>query len=301
MTASFERFMVTLHGQRGAAWVAGLPALIADLEARWGLRALPPFPNLSYNYAAPAELADGTPAVLKLGVPGPELLSEMAALGHFGGHGCVRLLACEPELGAMLLERLRPGTMLSTMADDEAATRIAANVMLDLWRPPPAEHRFPQAAEWASGLGRLRALFDGGTGPLPERLVVAAEGYFKELLAAGAEPVLLHGDLHHFNILSSERASWLAIDPKGLVGDRGYEVGALLHNPVGSCLDVPDPAGKLARRVSTLAEMLTMERQRVAMWGMAMAVLSAWWSLEDANEVDHEVLRCAELLDGLVG
>lgn len=300
MRTTFEQTIVALHGPAGEAWLANLPALIAAYEARWTVRAFPPFPNLSYNYAAPGERQDGTPVVLKLGVPSPELRGEIEALRLYDGRGCVRLLEGAPDEGALLLERLRPGTMLSTVADDEAATLIAANVMRALWVPAPVEHSFPTVAGWAAGLKRLRQGFAGGTGPLPAPLVDVAEGYFAELLASSGEPVLLHGDLHHFNILAAEREPWLALDPKGLVGEAAYDVGALLHNPVGGYLDVPDPGRKLARRVAILAEVLGFDRRRIAMWGTAVAVLSAWWSVEDQGVVDEEVLRCAALLRALV-
>jgi streptomycin 6-kinase len=130
--------------------------------------------------------------------------------------------------------------------------------------------------------------------------VETAEHYFEELLASPEAPVLLHGDLHHFNILSAEREPWLALDPKGLVGEAAYEVGAFLYNPVGSYLAVPDPARKMERRVAILAEELGFDRRRVSMWGMAAAVLSAWWSIEDQGLVDEEVLQCAALLKRFV-
>jgi streptomycin 6-kinase len=296
VTSSFERTIVDLHGQRGQAWLDGLPALIADCAARWGLRMRPPFPNLSYNYAAPAERLDGRPVVLKLGVPSNgELQSEIAALRLYDGRGSVRLLEADPGAGALLLERLQPGTMLSTVTDDEAATRIAATVMRKLWQPAPAEHNFPSVAKWASGLQRLRTMFGGGTGPLPAPLVDLAENLFAELLASADAPVLLHGDLHHYNILAAEREPWLALDPKGLVGEPAYEVGAFLHNPF-DVLAGPDPARKLARRLEVLAEELDIDRQRLTRYGVAVAVLSAWWSVEDQGATNEGVLRCAELM-----
>ncbi len=298
----FERTIGDLHGAAGAAWLKALPDLIAACEARWDVRASAPFPNLSYNYAAPAVRRDGTPVVLKLGFPSDDALrNEMEALRLYDGRGSARLLEAAPAAGAMLLERLRPGMLLSTLADDEEATTIAAHVMRQLWRPAPVEHAFPTVAGWAAGLGRLRTMFDGGTGPLPASLVDKAEQYFAELLADAAAPVLLHGDLHHYNILSAEREPWLAIDPKGLVGEAAYEVGAFLHNPTPGYLDVPQPGRKLARRVAILSEVLGFDRQRVAKWGVAVAVLSAWWSVEDHGEVWEEVLVCAGLLEELVG
>ncbi len=255
-----------------------------------------PFPNLSYNWVSPALRQDGVPAVLKLSFPGDEeFLTEAAALTSFGGRGICRLLELDPTLGAMLLERLQPGRPLTAVENDEEATALAANVMKNLRRPVPPDHGFPTVSDWARGFERLRSRFDGGTGPMPEDLVGKAETLFAGLLASEGERFLLHGDLHHENILSAGGGSWLAIDPKGVVGEAAYESAALLHNPVGA-LDGPDPRGLLERRLDVLSEELGPGRTRVRAYGLAQAVLAAYWSLEDGGRVWDEALTFAGLL-----
>src|SRR5262249_34292324 len=155
-----------------------------------------------------------------------------AALRLFDGHGMAELLAWDDDDEVMLLEALQPGTLLKTIADDTAATSIAAAVMRQFWRPVPAQHPFPTVADWGRGFTRLRKYYGGGHGPFPLRLLEEAERLFAELSASMAEPVLLHGDLHHDNILAAQRQPWLAIDPKGLIGEPAYETGALLRNPL---------------------------------------------------------------------
>lgn len=296
----FADMMIEMYGDKGVTWLRQLPALIDACERRWSLTALPPFPDLSYNYVAPAVLADGTAVVLKLGVLNPELLTEIEALRFYDGRGMCRLLAADSEWGALVLERLKPGTMLVSLEDDEQATSIAAQVMRQLWRPaPPEPHPFPTIAKWAAGLGRLRPQFDGGTGPFPAQLVEQAEALFTELLASQAEPVLLHGDLHHYNILTAERHPWLAIDPKGVVGEPAYEIGAWLRNPF-DLLDRPQPARILARRVDQLAEVLELDRARLAGWGMAQAVLSGWWNFEERGHAWERVMVIARHLADLL-
>jgi streptomycin 6-kinase len=292
----FVRTQHELYAEAGAAWLENLPTLIAECEARWSLTVGPPFANLSYNYVAPATQRDGTPVILKLGVPNKELVTEIEALRLYDGRGICRLIDADAERGILLLERLQPGGMLSEVADDEEATAIAAQVMSQLWRPVPADHPFPTTAKWANGLERLRGEFGGGTGPFPARLVEQAERLYTELLASAAEPVLLHGDLHHFNILTAERQPWLAIDPKGVVGEPAYETGALLRNP--------DEQRMLdrriqARRVDLLASELGLDRQRILGWGIAQAVLSAWWSYEDHGHGWEATMALAELLADL--
>lgn len=220
----------------------------------------------------------------------------------YDGRACVRLLDDDRERGALLLERVRPGTTLIAIEDDGERTRIAARVMGRLWRPAPGAHRFPTVERWAAGLARLRARFDGGTGPLPPDLVDTAERLFVELIDSMGEPVLLHGDLHHENILCSEREEWLAIDPKGLVGEPAYEVGALLRNPLPWLFEQsrPRPAELTARRASVLAEALGFDRERILRWGFAQAVLSAWWCIEDAGGCWQDQIHCAEIIQDVL-
>ena len=218
------------YGQAGADWLDRLPALVAEIEERWSVRASEPFES-SYHYVAPAVREDGSEVVLKLGVPNDDYHREADALRVFSGRGAVRLLKADPDRGAMMLERLKPGAQLENVPDDERAISIAAGLMKRLWRPAPREHRFPEVSEYEGGLNWLRAQLDGTT-PLPRLLVRRAESMLQELLAQKNEPVLLHGDLHHWNILSAERESWLAIDPKGVVGDPAYELGPFIAVPV---------------------------------------------------------------------
>ncbi|MBK8904957.1 MAG: phosphotransferase [Anaerolineaceae bacterium] len=266
----------------GAEWLARLPDLLAVCERRWGVVIRPSTFTLSYNYVAPATLADGTEIVLKAGVPNRELRTEIEALRLYDGRGCVRLLDADADQGILLLERLSPGEMLTIVTDDDAATHIAAQVMQAMWRPLPAEHNFPSVADWAAGLAELREEFGGGTGPFDRRLVETAESLFTDLLASSGEPVLLHGDLHHYNILSAGDG-WRMIDPKGVAGEPAYEVGALLRNPF-TLFDEPDLKRITARRLDILAETLALDRERLRQWSLAQAVLSAWWSYEDGGD-----------------
>ena len=143
--------------------------------------------------------------------------------------------------------------------------------------------------------------FGGGSGPFPDPLVAQAEQLFAELIATMAEPVLLHGDLHHENILDAGDGRWLAIDPKGLIGEPAYEVGALLRNPLPRLLAAPSPGRILARRIAQLAEELALGRTRLRDWALAQAVLSAWWSYEDHGHGWEPAIALAEILVALKG
>jgi streptomycin 6-kinase len=281
---NLRRVVTDLHGRAGEQWLRRLPLTLNMCARRWSLELGRPFEPVSYNYVVRATRADGTRAVLKVGFPGRDFRAEAAALRHFDGRGCARLLESDVEAGALLIERLEPGTPLvelATEARDEEATVAAAGVMRELWRPAPERHDFPTAADWAEGFGRLRVRFGGGCGPLPEELVAEAEALFGELLDSAGEAVLLHADLHHGNVLAAGPGRWLAVDPQGLIGEPAYEVGALLRNPLPQLFEMRRPVEVLSRRLDTLAAELDLDRARLRAWGLAQSALSAWWSIED--------------------
>jgi streptomycin 6-kinase len=274
-------------GEEGAAWLRALPALLDEYRACWSLTPLPPFSGLTFNYVAPVTRVDGSPAVLKAGVPREEIETEIAALRLCAGSGTVHLLEADPARGLMLLERALPGEPLSRMEDDDRATAIAADVMRAIWRPVPDPSPFPTLARWLRAFERLRETYGGASGPLPEAAVARAEALARDLLAsAPSTPMLLHGDLHHDNIVSAQRLPWLVIDPKGITGDPCFEVGAFLNNPYDRIMSwsASEWPARLARRVDILAERLGFPRELIIAWGVTQATLSAVWGVEDGED-----------------
>ena len=292
----FLRTIEQTFGQRGRDFLQTLPDLVDEAARRWQLTDVQPVSNLSYNYVAFADRL-GESVVLKIGVPNRELLSEMTALHLFDGRAAVRLLESDEERSMFLLERLKPGDMLTSVDDDSQATEIAADLMRLLWRTQISDARLIQLSDWFTGFQKLRTRFDGGTGPFSDHLVSRAESIARDFCAGQHIPALIHGDLHHFNILASRRG-WLAIDPKGVLGPAGYEVGPFLINPwVVSGLPADAP-GLIADRIAVFAEHLEFERSYLRDWGLAHAVLSAWWSL-DGDEDWRPALQCAQMLASL--
>jgi streptomycin 6-kinase len=292
----FARTTVEVFGEKGREWLKQLPTVLKEYEERWSLRVQSPFSNLTYNYVLPAYRTDGMECVLKLGVPCGELQNEMQALQYYNGEGIVKLLEADLKNGAMLLERLAPGASLASMAEEQAAS-IMAQVMKKLWKPAPEHHSFPSIAKWAKGLERLRTHFEGGTGPFPKELVEKAEALFPQLIKSISSPLLLHGDLHHDNVLSAEREPWLAIDPKGVIGEAEYETVAYLRNQL---LTRSNPKQVLKRRVDQLSSDLQLDRERMLSWGLCHCVLSSWWTVEDHGYGWEDTMMVAELFDSLL-
>ena len=300
------------YREEGHAFLKVLPDLIAEASARWGLTDVQPVPALSYNFVAfaaltaPPTIGDSAQrnVVLKMGVPNHEIRSEMAALKLFNGEGACKLLEYDEERCWMLLERLNPGVMLVTMEDDEEATRIAAEVMKTIWRgldtfvPDRHENKFIQLTDWfVGGFERIRNMFNGGVGPLDKKLVERVESSVRDFFTENHNPVLMHGDFHHYNVLSSERG-WLIIDPKGVIGPAGYEVGPLMMNPWGSISDRSRLKVQIKNRIDILHEHLGFERERILEWSLAHAILSAWWGIEDNTGWEYS-MQFAELAASL--
>jgi streptomycin 6-kinase len=277
------RNVIGAWGADGRRWLADLPGLAAAVAQEWGLRIGRPF-DLSYHWVAPARRPGGAAAVLKLGVPGSDHLAiEVATLAAFGGHGAVRLLDYDPARGALLLERAVPGTPASALVprQDEQATAAVLQVLTALHVAPAPDGPLPDLRTQAASFTEHLRTFPGDR-PLPRSLVERAARLFDELCASAEHRVVLHGDLHHDNVLQASRAPWLAIDPHGLVGDPGYDLGALAYNPNPEVRD--DALLRLVpARVEQLADGSGEPPERVLAWCFVKAVLSEVWNVEDGG------------------
>lgn len=283
-------------GSEGVEWLKNIPGLIAEYEERWALKVQPPF-SLNYNYVAPAERADGSQAVIKIGFPkDKEFQTEIDALAVFDGNAINQLLEADKDRAVILIERVMPGHPLSSLDNDDEATRTIASVMQKLRRPLPSGHSFITPQEWSNAIPELKQKFDGTTGPLPAYIVDKAEGLFKGLVASSAPPVLVHGDLHHDNILLSDTKGWMAIDPKGIAAEPAYEVAAMIRNPYENLKDIADLKELLTRRIEILSEVLGLDSERIHAWCLAQTVLSAVWSIDGPKGWQH-AMRVAETLD----
>ena len=282
-------------GEEGEKWLASIPSIIDEYEKKWSLKVYPPY-SLSYNYVAPATRSDGTDVVLKIGFPGDrEFKTEIDALMIFNGDGAVKLLKADREKAVILLERVTPRVPLSEEVDDEKATRILASVIQKLHKPLPASHAFITIDGWIKELSNFHNK-PGST--LPLDLINKARELFTYLIKTSAPAVLVHGDLHHDNILSSTRDGWLAIDPKGIAAEPAYEVAAMIRNPYQKLKDIANLEEILRRRILILSEELGFNPLRIHQWCLAQTVLSAVWNHGEAKGSEHaiRVVRALEKL-----
>jgi streptomycin 6-kinase len=276
----------------GAEWLAALPRIVDACVDRWSLTLEPPFEPAHISLVVPATLPGGRAVVLKVNFPEEESEHEADALAHWGGRGAVELVAHHHSRRALLVERCLPGEELWSVDDDEEATRIAASVLRLLWRPAPEGIPYrrleDEAGRWARELPRDWAVLGK---PFERSLLEEAVATCVELGADQGEPVVLHQDFHGGNVLRAERTSWLAIDPKPLLGEREFDTASLLRDRRDE-LGRADDSGRIRRRLDVLEDELGLDRERMRRWGIAHAL--AWGVSGD--KLEDDMIRCAELL-----
>lgn len=277
-------FIDTIHrvfGDDGRAWLPRLPGILNQCRVKWGLSEGVPSPSMSLNYLELTTMASGEPVALKVGVPNDELFTEMEALKLYNGRRAVRLLGADRDLGALLLQRLQPGTLLWQLEDNVQESRIAASIMRDLHVPPPATHGMPAFARWVRRAFTLTRIEWDPDERMPRDLIDKAERAFDEIERTAPRTVVLHGDLHHENILYDERSGWTAIDPKGAIGAPILEVGRFLQNQLPADLTPERREARVCERIEILSAELGYAPEAVAASGLVDCVLSHCWSFED--------------------
>lgn len=214
---------------------------------------------------------DGEPAMLKLATV-PEEKWGAGLMVWWGGVGAARVF--EHKDDAILLERATGRRSLADMARngrDDQASRIICEAVAGLHAPRGMA--LPSLIPLSDRFGSLEIAAQREGGPFVRSAAAA-----RMLLSEPRDIVPLHGDIHHGNILDFAERGWLAIDPKGLLGDRGFDYANLFCNPDHAVATSP---GRLARQVSVVSEAAGLNRFRLLQWIVAWAGLSAAWLIED--------------------
>ncbi len=225
------------------------------------------------------------PSMLKIALV-PEEKGGGALMAWWEGNGAARVLARDDD--AVLLERATGGKSLAEIActstDDDEACRIICTVVarLHALRDLPAPVVVP-LTRWFEELAPA-AETRGGI------LTLCAETA-RDLLAHPQDETVLHGDIHHGNILDFGERGWLAIDPKGLFGERGFDYANLFCNPDPKAATVP---GRVARRADVVAAAAGLDRRRLLQWVLAWSGLSAAWMLSEGEAPAHALEVAAQ-------
>ncbi len=261
------------------------PADPAPWLARWNLLA-DGEPLKTHSSLLLPVRHDGVPAMLKLAHE-PEERRGCRLMAWWNGDGTARVLA--EDDGVLLLERATGPRSLAAMAraggnGDDEATRIlcAATRRLHDHRASPPSGLVPLDT-WFKPL--LQASNQGDL--IDEACTIA-----RDLLAGQHEAVVLHGDIHHENVLDAGPRGWLVIDPKGLLGERTFDFVNILRNPDEATALA---SGRFERQVGVIAEASSLDRRRLLRWTLAFTCLSAVWLIDDGDtpKLDLAVARLA--------
>ncbi|MFE7210920.1 aminoglycoside phosphotransferase family protein [Streptomyces sp. NPDC057611] len=277
LAASQEKF----NGAAGRAFVAGLPRQVAGFLDRWRLRIDGPAMHGVCALVLPVVRADRLPAVLKLQLPDEESAGEAPALRLWDGAGAVRLLEHDEPTGTLLLERLDSARPLTRLPDTREAVLVIAGLLARLTSvPAPAGIR--RLGDIAGALlertpSALRRLPGGDD----RRLLADCAAAVREVAGESGDR-LLHWDLHYDNVLGADREPWLAIDPKPLAGDPGFELFPALFNRFEPAEVVP--------RFEAMTGALGLDRDRARAWTLGRVLQNALWDLEDGRPLSPEQL-----------
>ncbi|MFE1245067.1 aminoglycoside phosphotransferase family protein [Fictibacillus sp. NPDC058756] len=287
----FVQILKNIHKEKADEWLSNFDEMIACYEQKWELSIHDSF-DLSFNFVAPATRKNGEEVVLKAVLSDKEFRAELEVLKLMKGKGMVKLLEYDLDLGVMILERLRPGHTLAEIKDDEEAAYIASQIMKTLWVAAPKNSNMETVVDRENSLKRI-ARHPNGFGPIAKEKIDEALKLFEQLNREINQPYLLHGDLHHYNILKNGD-SWTVIDPKGLIGDREYDVIQYLLNK----LPETNVKETIEKRINIFVKELDLDKERVLLRGFSHAVLSTCWTIEDGN-FNEKFLRTIEIFQEL--
>jgi streptomycin 6-kinase len=247
------------------------------------------------TFVAPVVDQRGRKLVLKVA---PELEwaeHEYQALMHSAGHGSVRALAFDRELIALLEERLEPGVSLrdAGVGESESAQTLV-DVIGKLRNAPCAARGLPHINAWLMRLGKAGSSTVSAS---YRSHLQSARRLSGQLLGSSTRATVLHGDLHHGNLLR-RGSDWVAIDPKGVVGPEEVEPAAFLRNLRSHLLERRDAVSVLTERTAFISEQLGYQPSRVAGWSYVMSVVAATWAREDSEGAD-EVAKWLRRADAL--
>lgn len=275
---SFETNIINIYQDKGRIWLANLPIIIKNIKNEYDLSDLKLLSNLSYNYVL-SGFQSSKPIILKLGLDINGLKQEVDALKIFAEFGVAKVLIARD--GMILLECAIPGISLKSYfpSKDSDSIQIVCDAINRLHQAPlPKINVFPNLKD-------LLAVFDRNISynEVLKCYIQKAQNISNQLLETSAAPVLLHGDLHHDNFLQNGN-NWIVIDPKGIIGEPAYEVGAFIRNPIPELLKSKDVDNIINNRIATFGTALKLNPSRIKDWCFVQAVLAMIWALEDGSD-----------------
>lgn len=286
--------VINILGENGGkAWLDNLPNTITILADHWSLSNITPVANMTYNYVAKAAQDADQPVVLKIGFDVKVITDEKKALEYFAGNASIKLIDYNGQYNALLLQQAIPGVSLKALypANIELAMDYYVAAMQKLLsKLLLKKHNFRHIRDWLQALDRIKS------GELPQNLLTKAIQLKNTLLASPTKEILLHGDLHHDNILQ-DQDTWLAIDPKGIIGEPEFEIAAFDFIHSAELTDNNQIKQLFLSRIATIATKANLDAERIKKWVFVRSMLGAAWVVEDNGDPSW-FIKLAEIIHG---
>ncbi|HHF7375822.1 aminoglycoside phosphotransferase family protein [Legionella bozemanae] len=285
--------ITNIYGAKGEHWLANLPVTIATLTDYWNLSEVIPVLNMTFNYVAKAILDGEQPVVLKISYDKKSIENEKQALMNLNSQGSIKLIDYNSKYNALLVQQAIPGITLKSLypAQIDYVMDCYVQTMQKLHNKHlPKKQNDYHIADW------LKALDTPTSKQIPAFILNRAIDLRNKLLSSLKSLVFLHGDLHHDNILKHGNA-WLAIDPKGVVGEAEFEIAAFDFMYITELATTVNVKKIFAHRIDLLAQKSNLDAQRIKDWVFVRLVLMAAWLIEDNDDPSWAIKLATLLLD----
>jgi streptomycin 6-kinase len=258
-----------------AGWLDELPSVVESLAQEWSLAIGATLRGGHAALVVEATLADGTAAVLKVGVPRSRgaLTFEATALRLADGDGCASLLRDDPGRNALLLGRLG-AAMYDVVPDPATRHDLLCDIAARFWRPVSALVDLPTGADKAREYSDLLPLLWEETGRACSVATVEDALACMERRRRAHDDryaVLVHGDVHDLNALQAADRTFKLVDPSGLRAERACDLGTIIR-----CN--PDTGDDLYARANRLAARTGVDATAIWEWGTIHRVIGGLYS-----------------------
>ena len=267
-----KKNIISMYNDEGKEWLDALPEITRKIAKDHNLSSLTSVNNMTFNYVA-SGYQNHKPIIFKIGMNSKALTKEASCLKAFSKHAVAEVIAHDDNM--IIMQRAVPGSTLKDHFPDNDidATKLLCRSIKELHKASiPESHNFYHLSELFKALDQKL--------DIPDKILAKAKHLKDKLLSTTTKEVLLHGDLHHDNILKNGD-QWLVIDPKGFMGDSAFEPAAYLCNPIPELLHKDNAKQIVSARIKLCAEKLEIPEQRIKDWLYVKSVLCWAWSLED--------------------
>lgn len=277
---TLKKNITSIYKKAGQTWISQLHAIVDLMCINWKLNDIKPVDNMTYHFVAKASSSLHQKVVLKIGCDKKALENERQALTFFDGNGAVKLLDFNEEYNAILIEQAIPGYSLKSIYLDhldEAIDAYSKTIHKLHHSEISNNYSFPHISDW------LDAIDNASKDKMPKNLIEKAVSLKNKLLSTISKEKLLHGDLHHDNILQHGN-EWIIIDPKGVIGDVEFEAAAFDFISTTEFAACKNPKETMLARIEYLAKKSSLNQERLIDWVYVRLILMAAWMVEDNGD-----------------